>query len=112
MTQPGPNGSVGGCGAERPRNIEIVAGLSSLGAPVPPPPKSPPSRQCTELEPDVRNLTQPSSTSWLVDRSVVSGLTNEPPENGSRRNVPTEASFDVTESITACCRAPRVKSVS
>ena len=95
-----------------PRNIARVAGLSSLGAPVPPPPKSPPSRQCTELEPDARNFTQPSSTSWLVERSVVSGLTNELPENGSRTNVPNDASFDVTASITACWRAPRVKSVS
>ena len=33
VTQPGPNGSVGGCGADLPRNIAIVAGLSSLGLP-------------------------------------------------------------------------------
>ena len=104
-THPGSNWPTGGCGADFPRNIASVAGLSSLGAPVPPPPKSPPRRQCTELELEARNFTQPSSTSWLVDRSVVSGLTNELPENGSRKNVPTDASFDVTASITACWRA-------
>ena len=79
---------------------------------MPPPPKSPPSRQCTELEPDARNFTQPSSTSWLVDRSVASGFTYELPLNGAFRNVPNDASFEVTASITACWRAPRVKSVS
>src|SRR5262249_11924306 len=58
--QPGPNVVVGSCGAERPTNIEIVRASSSLGAPVPPGPRSAPSRQWRTLPPDERNLTQPS----------------------------------------------------
>ena len=39
------------------------AGSSSLGLPLPPPPRSPPSRQCTADELEARNFTQPSWTS-------------------------------------------------
>ncbi len=102
MTQPGPKGSVGGCGADFPRNMASVAGLSSLGLPVPPAPRSPPSRQWTALPFDERTSTQPTPTSCAVLRSVVSGFTNELPENGMRRNVPNDAIFAVTASITAC----------
>ena len=112
MTQPGPNGSVGGCGADLPRNIAIVAGLSSLGPPVPPPPRSPPSRQWIEPEFDALNFTQPSCISWPALRSVVSGFTNDAPENGVRMSVPGDVNRDATASMTACWRAPRVMSVS
>ena len=103
---------VGGCGAERPRNIAIVAGLSSLGRPMPPAPKSPPSRQWTSPEFDERNFTQASCELVAADMSVVSGLTSELPSNGSSKSMPGEVNFESTAWITACCRAPRVTSLS
>src|SRR3989441_4148015 len=94
VTQPGLNGPVGGCGADLPRNMAIVAGLSSLGLPVPVPPRSPPRRQCTEPALDARNFTQPSCASWPALRSVVSGFASDPPSNGTLTSVPGDVNFD------------------
>ena len=43
---------------------------------------------------------------------LLGGLTSDEPEKGMRTNVPNDASLELTESITACWRAPRVTSVS
>ena len=102
-TQPGSNGPVGGCGADLPRNIAIVAAvvLARADHRLPPPPRSPPSRQCTELDRRRAEL-HPAELHQLAGATgrSSSGFASEPPSNGSLTSVPGEVSFDAIASIT------------